>query len=319
MHKKAGCASLRWTKINEWILNSSHGSLPHEMEMGTYNLCRLVPAGLCLGRSKVSHDKAITMRCEALETDVAGKRVAPHLYPFRRLWLLQGPAANASSIAPLAAVKTELCCKEYKGGSLWKLLNAYRPCNSCWLSGFQTGCLMLPHKVSLSLSLGFVATKTLTKERLKYSVLPVLFTGFFVLTLHTLCCMHFAARHIFVLGIFQLFSQASNWLGCQCWYLFSEMLSASALLLGLGFHPDQKLEIYYLELVFKCQTDTSFLLLTKSWGQTNIPDAAVGVNGFINSRSRAPWTLVLAASKEGKLTFKYFVFKVVVVFLWCLH
>lgn len=181
-------------------------------------------------------------------------------------------------------------------------------------SGFQTGCLMLPHKVSLSLCLASVATKTLTKERLKYSVLPVLFTGVFVITLHTLCRMHFAARHVFVLSIFQLFPQASNWLGCQCWYLFSEVLSASAMLFGLGFHPDQKLEIYYLELVFKCQTDTSFLLLTKSWGQTNIPDAAVGVNGFINSRSRVPWTLLLAASKEGKLTFKYFVFKDVVVF-----
>lgn len=106
---------------------------PMKTEMGTYNLCRMVPAGLCLGKSEMSHDKAITICWEALETDVAGKRVAPHLYPFRRLWLLQGPAANGSSVAPLAAVKTELCCNEYKGGSLWKLLNAYRPCNSCWL------------------------------------------------------------------------------------------------------------------------------------------------------------------------------------------
>lgn len=81
------------------------------------------------------------------------------------------------------------------------------------------------------------------------------------------------------------------------------------MLLGLGFHPDQKLEIYYLELVFKGETDTGFLLLTKSWGQSYIPDAAVGVNDFINSRSTEPWTLLLAASKEGKLTFKYFVFK----------
>lgn len=319
MHKKVGCASLRQNKINEWILNSSHGFLPYEMEMGTYNLCRTVPARLCLGKSKMSHDKAITMCCEALETDAAGERVAPHLHPVRRHWLLQRPAANASSVAPLVAVKTELCCNEYKEGYLLKLLNAYRPCNSHWLSGFQTGSLMLPHKVSLSLALASVATKALAKERLKCSVLPVLFTGFFIITLHTLCWMHFAARHIFVLGILQLFSQASNWPGCQCWFLFSEVLWASAMLLGLGFHPDKKLEIYCLELVFKCQTDTSFLLLTKSWGQTNIPDAAVGVNGFINSRSRVPWTLLLAASKEGKLTFKYFVFKVVVVFLWCLH
>lgn len=178
MHDKAGCASLGQTKINEWILNCSHGSLPHEVEMDMYNLCRMVPAELCLGKSEMSHDKAITMCCEALETHIAGKRAAPHLYPVRRLWLLQGPAANASSVAPLVAVKTELCCNEYKGGSLLKLLNAYRPCNSRWLSGFQTGCLMLPHKVSLSLGLASVATQELTKERLKFSVLPVLFTGF---------------------------------------------------------------------------------------------------------------------------------------------
>lgn len=76
--------------------------------------------------------------------------------------------------------------------------------------------------------------------------------------------MHFAARHIFLLDIFQLFSQVSFWHSCQCGHLFSEVLGASARLLGLGFHPDQKLEIYYLELVFKCETDTSFLLLTMS-------------------------------------------------------
>lgn len=36
------------------------------------------------------------------------------------------------------------------------------------------------------------------------------------------------------------------------------------MLLGLGFHLDLELEIYYLELVFKGETDTTFLLLTKS-------------------------------------------------------
>lgn len=147
--------------------------------MGTHNLCRRVPADLCLGKSEMSHDKAITMCCEALETHIAGKKVAPHLYPVRRLWLLQGPAAGGSSVAPFVAVRTELCCNEYKGGSLLKLLSAYRPCNSCWLSGFQTGCLMLPHKVSLSLGLASVATKELTKGILKFSLLPVLFAGFF--------------------------------------------------------------------------------------------------------------------------------------------
>lgn len=86
------------------------------------------------------------------------------------------------------------------------------------------------------------------------------------------------------------------------------------MLFGLGFHPDLKLEIYYLELFFKGETDTGFLLLTKSWGQSYIPYAAVGVNDFINSRSPEPWTLLLAASKEGKLTFKYFVFKVVFLY-----
>lgn len=94
-------------------------------------------------------------------------------------WLLQGPAANASSVAPLIAAKTELCCNEHKGSSLLNLLNAYRPCNSCWLSDFQTGCLVLPHKVSLSLGLATAAAKGLTKERPKFSVLWVLFTGVF--------------------------------------------------------------------------------------------------------------------------------------------
>lgn len=46
----------------------------------------------------------------------------------------------------------------------------------------------------------------------------------------------------------------------------SALNCASAMLLGLGFHPDLKMEIYYLELVFKGETDTGFLLLTKSWG-----------------------------------------------------
>lgn len=147
------------------------------MEMGTHNLCRMVPAELCLG--KRSHNKAITTCCEAVETHIAGKRVAPHFYPFRRLWLLQGPAANASSVAPLIAAKTELCCNEHKGSSLLNLLNAYRPCNSCWLSDCQTGCLVLPHKVSLSLGLATAAAKGLTKERPKFSVLWVLFTGVF--------------------------------------------------------------------------------------------------------------------------------------------
>lgn len=55
------------------------------MEMGTYNLCRMVPVELCLGKSEMSHDKTITMCYEALETHVAGKRAAPHLYPVRIL------------------------------------------------------------------------------------------------------------------------------------------------------------------------------------------------------------------------------------------
>lgn len=38
----------------------------------------------------------------------------------------------------------------------------------------------------------------------------------------------------------------------------------SPVLFGPGFHPDLKLEIYYLELFFKGETDTGFLLLTKS-------------------------------------------------------
>lgn len=149
------------------------------MEMGTHNWCRMVPAELCLGKRGRSHDKAITMCCEALETHIAGKRVAPHFYPVRRLWLLQGWAANTSSVAPLIVAKTEVCCNEYKGGSLLKLLNACRVSNSRWLSGFQTGCLVLPHKVSLSLGRATVATKGLTKERPKFSVLWVLFTGGF--------------------------------------------------------------------------------------------------------------------------------------------
>lgn len=37
------------------------------------------------GEGEMSHDKTITMCCGALETDVAGKRVAPHLYPIRKL------------------------------------------------------------------------------------------------------------------------------------------------------------------------------------------------------------------------------------------
>lgn len=118
---------------------------------------------------------------EALETHLAGKRVATHFYPVRRLWLLQGRAANASSVAPLVVAKTALCCNEYKEGSLLKLLNACRVSNSRWLSGFQTGCLVLPHKVSLSLGRVTVATKGLTKERPKFSVLWVLFTGVFFL------------------------------------------------------------------------------------------------------------------------------------------
>lgn len=55
------------------------------MEMGTHNSCWMVPAELCLGKRERSHDKAITMCCEALETHIAGKRVAPHFYPVRRL------------------------------------------------------------------------------------------------------------------------------------------------------------------------------------------------------------------------------------------
>lgn len=85
VHDKVGCASLGQTKINEWILNFSHSSLTHEVEMDTYNLCRMVPAELCLGKSEMSHDKVITMCCGALETCIAGKRAAPHLYPVRRL------------------------------------------------------------------------------------------------------------------------------------------------------------------------------------------------------------------------------------------
>lgn len=121
---------------------SSYGSLSSEMERGTYNLCRMVPAVLCSGKREMSHNKAITTCCGALETRIAGKRVAPHFYPTRRSWLFQGAAVNASSVVPLVVAKTELCCNEYKGGPLLKLLNAYRPCNSHWLSSFQTGWLL---------------------------------------------------------------------------------------------------------------------------------------------------------------------------------
>ena len=54
------------------------------MERGMYSLHRMVPAVLSLEKREMNHNKAIAMYCGALETHIAGKRVAPHFYPTRR-------------------------------------------------------------------------------------------------------------------------------------------------------------------------------------------------------------------------------------------
>lgn len=188
----------------------------------------------------------------ALETHIAGKRVAPHFYPIRRPWLFEGAAANASSVVPLVVAKTELCCNEYKGGPLLKLLNAYRLCNSHWLSSFQTGWL-LPDVATQGLpkSWSGVCCKKMTGERENESsfLCCECCALFFVVTLHTLCWMHFAARHNFMVGIFWLFLQASCWNGvdtfwtksselclcCAAWAGFPSRSEIGNLLLGTGF------------------------------------------------------------------------------------
>lgn len=99
---------------------------------------------------------------------IVGKRVTPHSCPTRRPWLFQGAAANAAFVVILVVAKTELCCNDYKGGPLLKLLSAYRPCNSHWLSSIQTGWL-LPDVATQglpNLSLVSVGRKWLAKKKM---------------------------------------------------------------------------------------------------------------------------------------------------------
>lgn len=112
------------------------------MERGMPRLCRMVPAVMCLGKRWMSCYEALGTWWRALEAHVVGRRDALRFHAARKPCLFQATAANPSSVFPLVVAKTEMCCNDYKGSPLWRWLNAYRHCNSHWLSSFQTGCLL---------------------------------------------------------------------------------------------------------------------------------------------------------------------------------
>lgn len=167
------------------------------------------------------------------------ERDAPHFHAVRKPCFFQATAANPSSVFPLVVAKTEMCCNEYKGSPLWRWLNAYRPCNSHWLSSFQTGCLLLPHKVSLILGLASVARKGPSALQAEEKMNPVFCALSVVHCVSAIapcarCWMQCAARRRFWVGVFWLFSRVSYWHNCQCWCLLNPALWIVTLLCCLG-------------------------------------------------------------------------------------